>query len=111
MPKNNEHMVLTHRVWSFVTEFSLLIKASDWVLHSAPLQAVQPSLQVILGSLEAGCEQAGPANTAVWQAGSHSQIIPPVAGAAGRREGESLFPQWGSEEEIVHCKQKRDPVG
>lgn len=58
-------MVLTHRVWSFVTEFSLLVKASDWVLHSAPLQAVQPSLQVILGSLEAGCEQAGPANTAV----------------------------------------------
>lgn len=50
-----------------------------------------------------------PANTAAWQAGSQSQTIPPVTGDAGRREGGSLFPQWGSEEEIVHCKRKMWP--
>ena len=57
------------------------------------------------------CEQAAPAHTAVWQAGSQSQTIPPVTDAAGRREGGSRFPQWGREEERVHCKQKCDPVG
>lgn len=46
--------MLTHRLSSFVTELSLLIKASDWVPRGAPLQAAQPSRQVVLGSLEAG---------------------------------------------------------
>ena len=45
--------MLTHRISSFVTELSLLIKASGWVPH-VHLSRQRSPRQVILGSLEAG---------------------------------------------------------